>query len=159
MKLDRDRCALVLVDYQARLMPAITGGDVTVTSVVPAHLRMELAKLGESGCEVETGEDWVRVVGPARPRPLDFATLPFPGFATDMHPQMVAYLSIADGTRVQAQSGIASSIKEPNQALFGAPAIDYNDYVRAYIVFKNLPELQKKVRTLERILKGMQESD
>ena len=72
---------------------------------------------------------------------------------------IAGHLTIADGTRVQAQSGIASSIKEPNQALFGAPAIDYNDYVRAYIVFKNLPELQKKVRTLERILKSMQENE
>ncbi|MBL7776187.1 MAG: UDP-3-O-(3-hydroxymyristoyl)glucosamine N-acyltransferase [Saprospiraceae bacterium] len=71
---------------------------------------------------------------------------------------IAGHLSIADGTRVQAQSGIASSVKEPNQALFGAPAIDYNDYVRAYIVFKNLPELQKKVRALERILKDMQEN-
>jgi UDP-3-O-[3-hydroxymyristoyl] glucosamine N-acyltransferase len=70
---------------------------------------------------------------------------------------IAGHLTIADGTRVQAQSGIASSIKKPNQALFGAPAIDYNDYVRAYVVFKNLPELQKKVRTLERILKDMQE--
>ena len=71
---------------------------------------------------------------------------------------IAGHLSIADGTRVQAQSGIASFIKEPNQALFGSPAIDYNDYVRAYIVFKNLPELQKKVRVLERILKEMQEN-
>ncbi len=70
---------------------------------------------------------------------------------------IAGHLTIADGTRVQAQSGIASSVKTPNQALFGAPAIDYNDYVRAYIVFKNLPDLQKKVRTLERILKDMQE--
>lgn len=71
---------------------------------------------------------------------------------------IAGHLTIADGTRVQAQSGIASFIKEPNQALFGSPAIDYNDYVRAYIVFKNLPELQKKVRMLERILKEMQEN-
>lgn len=70
---------------------------------------------------------------------------------------IAGHLTIADGTRVQAQSGIASSVREPNQALFGSPAIDYNDYVRAYVVFKNLPELQKKVRTLERILKEMQE--
>ncbi len=63
------------------------------------------------------------------------------------------HISIADGTRVQAQSGIASSVKEPNQALFGAPAIDYNDFIRAYVVFKNLPELQKKVRELEKKLK------
>jgi UDP-3-O-[3-hydroxymyristoyl] glucosamine N-acyltransferase len=69
---------------------------------------------------------------------------------------IAGHLTIADGTRVQAQSGIASSIREPNQALFGAPAIDYNDYVRAYVVFKNLPELQKKVRALEKMLKALQ---
>ena len=63
------------------------------------------------------------------------------------------HITIADGTRVQAQSGIASSVKEPNQALFGAPAIDYNDFIRAYVVFKNLPELQKKVRELEKKLR------
>lgn len=71
---------------------------------------------------------------------------------------IAGHLTISDGTRVQAQSGIASSIKEPNQALFGSPAIDYNEYVRAYVVFKNLPELQKKMRALERILKEMQEN-
>ena len=71
---------------------------------------------------------------------------------------IAGHLTIADGTRVQAQSGIASSVKQPNQALFGAPAIDYNDYVRAYIVFKNLPDLQKKVRTLEKILRELREN-
>jgi UDP-3-O-[3-hydroxymyristoyl] glucosamine N-acyltransferase len=59
------------------------------------------------------------------------------------------HISIADGTRVQAQSGISSSVKKTNTALFGSPAIDYNDYVRAYVVFKQLPELQKKLRALE----------
>jgi UDP-N-acetylglucosamine 1-carboxyvinyltransferase len=79
---------------------AITGGDVTVTACVPEHLRMEIRKLSEAGCEVETGEDWVRIRGPGRPRPVDFATLPYPGFHTDMHPQMVAFLALADGTSV-----------------------------------------------------------
>jgi UDP-N-acetylglucosamine 1-carboxyvinyltransferase len=79
---------------------AITGGDVTVTGCNPSHLRMELRKLEDSGCEVEKGEGWLRVRGPERPRPVDFATLPFPGFHTDMHPQMVALLSIASGTSV-----------------------------------------------------------
>ncbi len=65
---------------------------------------------------------------------------------------VAGHLSVADGTRVQAQSGIASSVRKPNQALFGSPAIDYNDYLRAYIVFKKLPELQKKVERLERLL-------
>ena len=80
---------------------AISGGEVTVTGCVPEHLRMELHKLGEAGCEIETGEDWVRLRGPeGRPVPVDFATLPYPGFHTDMHPQMVALLSLAGGTSV-----------------------------------------------------------
>jgi UDP-N-acetylglucosamine 1-carboxyvinyltransferase len=80
---------------------ALAGGDVTVTGCVPGHLRMELRKLGEAGCEIETGDDWVRLVGPGeRPNPVDFATLPYPGFHTDMHPQMVALLSLASGTSV-----------------------------------------------------------
>lgn len=79
---------------------AITAGDVTVTGSAPGHLRMELAKLEQTGCEVERGTDWFRVRGPERPAPVDFATLPFPGFHTDMHPQMVALLSVASGTSV-----------------------------------------------------------
>jgi UDP-N-acetylglucosamine 1-carboxyvinyltransferase len=79
---------------------AITGGDVTVTSCDPLHLRMELLKLEEAGCSVERGDGWLRVQGPERPSAVDFATLPYPGFHTDMHPQMVALLAAADGTSV-----------------------------------------------------------
>jgi UDP-N-acetylglucosamine 1-carboxyvinyltransferase len=61
---------------------------------------MELLKLQEAGCDVEQGDGWLRVRGPERPKAVDFATLPFPGFHTDMHPQMVALLTVADGTSV-----------------------------------------------------------
>jgi UDP-N-acetylglucosamine 1-carboxyvinyltransferase len=83
---------------------AISGGDVTVTGCQPAHLRMELKKLEEAGCEVERGEGWLRVRGPDRPRAVDFATLPFPGFHTDLHPQMVALLAIAEGTSIVTEN-------------------------------------------------------
>ena len=83
---------------------AITGGDVTVTACNPDHLRMELAKLEAAGCEVERGEGWLRVRGPERPGAIDFATLPYPGFHTDMQPQMVALLSIATGTSVMTEN-------------------------------------------------------
>ena len=79
---------------------AMTAGDVTVTGCSPVDLRMELKKLEETGAEVERGDGWLRVIGPERPTPVDFATLPFPGFHTDMHPQMVALLSVASGTSV-----------------------------------------------------------
>ena len=79
---------------------AITGGDVTITGCHPDHLRMELTKLEAAGCEVERGDGWLRVKGPERPQAVDFATLPYPGFHTDMQPQMVALLSLATGTSV-----------------------------------------------------------
>ncbi len=83
---------------------AITGGDVTVTGCYPEHLRMELRKLEATGCEVEHGDGWLRIKGPDRPGPTDLATLPFPGFHTDMHPQMVALLSVASGTSVVTEN-------------------------------------------------------
>lgn len=90
---------------------AITAGDVTVTDCVPEHLRMELRKLAEAGCDHETGKDWVRVLGPERPRPVDFATLPYPGFHTDMHPQMVALLALAGGTSVMTENIYAARFR------------------------------------------------
>lgn len=83
---------------------AITAGEVTVTGCIPGHLRMELRKLEDAGCEVERGEGWLRVKGPERPRAVDFATLPYPGFHTDMHPQMVALLAVAEGTSVVTEN-------------------------------------------------------
>lgn len=79
---------------------AISGGDVTVTGCHPDHLRMELTKLEAAGCDVERGDGWLRVTGPDRPQAIDFATLPYPGFHTDMQPQMVALLSLSTGTSV-----------------------------------------------------------
>ena len=90
---------------------AITAGEVTVTDCVPDHLRMELRKLQEAGCRVDAGEDWVRVLGPKRPAALNFATLPFPGFATDLHPQMVALLATAEGTSVITENVYESRFK------------------------------------------------
>ncbi len=83
---------------------AITTGDVTITGCHPDHLRMELRKLEDAGCDVERGDGWLRVKGPERPTPVDFSTLPFPGFHTDMHPQMVALLSLASGTSVVTEN-------------------------------------------------------
>lgn len=83
---------------------AISRGRVRVDGCVPDHLRMEMKKLSESGCEVKRGDDWIEVEGPDRPRPVDFATLPFPGFATDMQPQMVALLAFAEGTSVVTEN-------------------------------------------------------
>lgn len=83
---------------------AMSRGEVTVTGCRPEHLRMELRKLVETGCAVETTEDSITIAGPSRPSAVDIATLPYPGFHTDMHPQMVAYLSVATGTSLVTEN-------------------------------------------------------
>lgn len=86
---------------------AITGGDVSVTDLVPDHLSAVLDKLEECGVGLEVGADRVRVRGPERPRPADVITSPFPGFPTDMQAQIMALLGLADG-----QSRITENIFE-----------------------------------------------
>ena len=76
---------------------AITGGDVTLTGVTPRPLTATLAKLEECGVSITVEGDRVRCVGPARPRPADVITSPFPGFPTDMQAQMMALLGRAEG--------------------------------------------------------------
>jgi UDP-N-acetylglucosamine 1-carboxyvinyltransferase len=76
---------------------AITGGDVTVTGVVPRHLSAVLAKLEEAGVALEVGDGTIRVLGPDRPHPADVITHPFPGFPTDMQAQVMSLLGLADG--------------------------------------------------------------
>jgi len=93
------------------LAGAITGGEVTVRRCIPDHLRMELRKMEAAGCRVETGEDWMRVCGPERPVAVDFATLPYPGFHTDMHPQMVAFLSICNGVSIMTENVYAARFR------------------------------------------------
>src|SRR5690606_27184546 len=65
---------------------------------------------------------------------------------------IVGHIEIADGTKVQAQSGINKSIGEPGSAVYGSPALDYNNFLRSYAVFRRLPELQQKINDLEKQL-------
>jgi UDP-3-O-[3-hydroxymyristoyl] glucosamine N-acyltransferase len=65
---------------------------------------------------------------------------------------LAGHLTIADGTQIQAQSGIPSSVTESGRALFGTPAIAYRDYIRSYGVFKKLPELYRQIGRLQQAL-------
>ncbi|MEW6541464.1 MAG: UDP-N-acetylglucosamine 1-carboxyvinyltransferase [Bacillota bacterium] len=77
---------------------AVTGGEVTVENIIPDHLEPVLAKLRETGAELEAAGNAVHIRGPERPKAIDVRTLPYPGFPTDMQPQFVALLSLAEGT-------------------------------------------------------------
>lgn len=62
----------------------------------------------------------------------------------------VGHIEVADGVKVQAQSGVAASIKEEGRKVYGYPALSYQDYLRAYALFRQLPDLEKRIRELER---------
>ena len=83
---------------------AATKGDVTVKNVIPKHLEATSAKLIEVGCEVEEFDDAVRVVSSKPLRHTQVTTLAYPGFPTDMQPQMSVVLGIAQGTSTVTES-------------------------------------------------------
>ena len=83
---------------------AATRGDIMVKNVIPKHLEAISAKLTEIGCEVIEFDDAVRVVGKPAQRHTDIKTLPYPGFPTDMQPQMSVALVLANGTSMVTES-------------------------------------------------------
>ena len=83
---------------------AITGGDVVIADVIPEHLEPVINKLREAGVYVEVKDDQVRVVADKRPRSVDIKTMPYPGFPTDMQPQFMALLTVAENTSVVTET-------------------------------------------------------
>ena len=79
---------------------AVTKGDLLVKNVIPKHLESITAKLIEIGCEVEEYDDCMRVVCSKNLRPSHVKTLPYPGFPTDMQPQIAVALALADGISI-----------------------------------------------------------
>ena len=83
---------------------AVTKGDVTVKNVIPKHLESITAKLLEVGCEVEETDDCIRVVASKPLIHTHVKTLPYPGFPTDMQPQMTVALALSKGTSIVTET-------------------------------------------------------
>ena len=83
---------------------AATRGDVLVRNVIPKHLEATTAKLEEIGCEVEEFDDAVRVMANRSLRRTHVKTLPYPGYPTDMQPQIAVTLAMAQGTSIVTES-------------------------------------------------------
>ena len=83
---------------------AATRGDVTVMNVIPKHLEATIAKLVEIGCEVEEFDDALRVVSKGDLHNTQVKTLPYPGFPTDMQPQIGVTLALCKGTSTITES-------------------------------------------------------
>ena len=104
-KLHKTEYAIIPDQIEAgKLIFSAAAEDVTVKNVIPKHLESISAKLMEIGCEVEESDDAVRVVAS---RPLTHThvkTLPYPGFPTDMQPQITVALGLSQGTSIVTES-------------------------------------------------------
>lgn len=94
---------------------AITKGDILIRNVIPKHLESIGAKLIEMGCEIEEFDDAVRVVAKSRLSSTHVKTLPYPGFPTDMQPQIATTLALSSGTSVVTESIFENRFKYVNE--------------------------------------------
>ena len=82
----------------------ITGGDITVKGARPEHLELPLEKISSAGAVVTTIDGGFRVRMDHRPKAIDVATLPYPGFPTDLQPMIIAMNAIADGSSIVTEN-------------------------------------------------------
>lgn len=83
---------------------AVTGGNVVLQNVIPKHLEATTAKLLEMGCQICEYDDAVRVMAPKKLQATHVKTMPYPGFPTDMQPQIAVSLALAEGTSIVTES-------------------------------------------------------
>ena len=83
---------------------AITKGDITVKNIIPKHMEAISAKLMEMGCEVVEFDDAIRVIAKDNQKSTNIKTLPYPGFPTDMQPQITTALALATGSSLVVES-------------------------------------------------------
>ena len=93
------------------LAAAATKGDVTIKNVIPKHLESISAKLIEMGCQIQESDDEVRVVANKRLQNTHVKTLPYPGYPTDMQPQITVALGLASGISIVTESIFESRFK------------------------------------------------
>ena len=70
---------------------------------------------------------------------------------------IVGHIHIADGSKINAQSGVSKSIKTPNSAVTGSPAYEYTAALRSQALSRNLPELENRIKELEKLIKQLLE--
>lgn len=83
---------------------AIVGGDVTVKNIIPKHMDSLTAKLAEMGARIEKHDDSIRVMADGRLQCSNIKTMSYPGFPTDLQPQMTALLSVCEGVSVVTEN-------------------------------------------------------
>jgi len=97
------------------VIAAITGGDVLIRNVIPEHIEAVISKLKEAGVEITEDHEGIRVRGKAHTRGVDYKTMPFPGFPTDMQAQLMALMAISEGTSIVTETIFENRFKHVDE--------------------------------------------
>lgn len=108
---------------------AITKGNIKVINCNPQHCDALLYKLKEVGCYIETGENWIKLIGPDTIKPVDVTTAIYPGFPTDMQAQWMALMSVADGSSILTETIYYDRFKHVPELIRLGANIDVNENV------------------------------
>lgn len=94
---------------------AITGGDIILENIIPEHMEAVMAKLREAGVQITEEKDRVRIIGERPIRAVDFKTMPYPGFPTDMQAQSMALMTLCDGISVITENIFENRFKQADE--------------------------------------------
>lgn len=83
---------------------AITGGDITIRNIIPKHMDSVSAKLREINCVINEGDDYIQVIGGDKIQASNVKTMYYPGFPTDLQPQITALLTLSNGTSIVTET-------------------------------------------------------
>ncbi len=108
---------------------AATNGDITIHGCIPYHMEAVSAKLTEMGVKVIEGEDYLRVIGNGRPKPVHIKTLPYPGFPTDLQQPFTVLQAIAGGTSTVIETIFESRFRHTEELVRMGADISVNGEV------------------------------
>ncbi|HHY05767.1 MAG TPA: UDP-N-acetylglucosamine 1-carboxyvinyltransferase [Clostridia bacterium] len=97
------------------IMAAITGGDVFIKNVIPEHVEAVISKLREAGVQITESNEGIRVRGFEQSKGVDYKTMPFPGFPTDMQAQLMALMAVAEGTSIVTETIFENRFKHVDE--------------------------------------------
>lgn len=106
---------------------AATKGDIVIKNCIPKHMEPITAKLVESGAIVEEFEDSIHIKMDTTPKAINVKTMPYPGFPTDMQPQIAVYLSMAKGSSLIVESIWESRFQYTSELIKMGANISYHD--------------------------------
>ncbi|MGI6587548.1 MAG: UDP-N-acetylglucosamine 1-carboxyvinyltransferase [Peptococcia bacterium] len=94
---------------------AITGGDVFIKNVIPEHIEAVISKLREAGVQIMESNGGIRVRSYRRPKCVDYKTMPFPGFPTDMQAQLMVLMAVSEGTSIVTETIFENRFKHVDE--------------------------------------------